>query len=78
MVAGRHHSEPRKRIGIFAGSKRVEGAFEPRSGLRKLRGEFLHNVRADFVAALADARADGGENVGGASGKFHSHATKSF
>lgn len=77
-MAGRHHGEPRKRIGIFAGSERVEGALEPRAGLRKLRGEFLHNVRADFVAALADARADCGENVGGLRGKFHLHAAESF
>lgn len=27
--AGRHHGEPRKRIGVFAGGEGVEGAFEP-------------------------------------------------
>lgn len=75
-MARRHHGEPRKRVGIFAGSERVERAVEPGFRLRELRGELLDNVGADFVTALAYARADGDENLHRARRKFHLHATK--
>lgn len=78
LVAGRHHGEPRKWIRIFAGSEGVEGTFKPRARLRKLRGEFLDNVGTDFITALTDARADGGENVGRSRREFHLHAAQRF
>ncbi len=75
-MAGRHHGEPRKRIGIFAGREHVEGAFEPGLRVGELRGKFLHNLRTDFITTLADAGADGGENVSGLSREFHLHTAE--
>lgn len=77
-MARRHHGEPGKRVGVFSRGKRVEGAIEPGFRARKLRGEFFHDVGAHFVAALANAGADGGEHIRGTGGKFHLHATEHF
>jgi len=57
LVAGGHHVEPLERIGFFAGARLVEEI----GGVGKLGCELNDEFGADFVAAGADGRADGGE-----------------
>ena len=57
LVAGRHHVKPLERIGFFAGAGLVE--IVGRGG--ELGCELNDEFGADFVAAGADGRADGGE-----------------
>ena len=59
-MARGHHVEPLEWIGFFAGARLVEEI----GGVRELRGELGDEFGADFVAARADARADGGEKIG--------------
>ena len=61
LVARRHHVKPLERIGFFAGARLVEII----GGVGELGCELSDEFRADFVAAGADARADGGEETGG-------------
>ena len=43
-----------------------------------MRIETARDLRADFVAAAADARAEGGNHVFGPRAEFHLHAAESF
>ena len=61
LVAGRHHVEPLKRIGLFAGA----GFVEIVCGVGELGYELNDEFSANFVAAGADAWADGGEEIRG-------------
>ena len=61
LVAGRHHVEPLKWIGFFAGA----GFVEKIGGIGKLGRELDDEFGANFVAAGADAGADGGEEIRG-------------
>lgn len=69
LVAGRHHVEPLQRVGLVTGAKLVK----PFGSLRELRLELDGNLRADFVAAAADGRADGSEQVRGPGAELHVH-----
>jgi len=59
LVAGGHHVEPLKRIGLFAGA----GLVEIIGGIGELGCELNDELGADFVAAWANAGADSGEKV---------------
>ena len=61
LVAGRHHIEPLKRVGLFAGVRLIE-VF---GGIGELRGKLGDEFGADFVTARADAGTDGSEKIGG-------------
>jgi len=61
LVAGRHHVEPLKWVGLFAGA----GFVEIICGVGELGRELNDKFGADFVAAGADAGADGGEEIRG-------------
>jgi hypothetical protein len=74
LVAGRHHVEPLERVGLVAGAKFIE----PGGSLRELRLELDGDFGADFVAAAADGRADGGEQVRRLAAKLHVHLANGF
>ena len=59
LVTGRHHVEPLEWIGFFACARLIEILV----GVGKLRGELGDEVRADFVAARADAGSNSGEKI---------------
>jgi hypothetical protein len=61
LVAGGHHVEPLERIGFFAGP----GLVEKIGGIGELGCELDDEFGADFVAARAYGRADGGEKIRG-------------
>lgn len=61
LVAWGHHVEPLKRIGFFAGA----GFVEKIGCVGELGCELDDEFGADFVAAGADAGADGGEEIRG-------------
>jgi len=71
LVAGRLPVEPLKRIWLFAGTRLVEVI----GGIGKLRGELGDKVGGDFVAARANGRADGGEQLRRLAAEFELHAT---
>lgn len=71
LVTGRGHVEPLEGIGFLAGARFVEVI----GGVGKLRGELGDEVGADFVAAGADGRTEGGEEVGGPGTETHLHLT---
>jgi hypothetical protein len=74
LVAGGHHVEPLDGIGFVAGTEFVE----PSGGIGKLREELGGDFGADFVAAAADGRTDGGEEVGGFGFELHLHLADGF
>ena len=61
LVAGRHHVEPLKRIGFFAGA----GFVEKIGSVGELGGELNDEFGADFVTTRADGGADGSEEIRG-------------
>jgi hypothetical protein len=69
LVAGGHPVEPLERIGLVAGAKLVE----PLGGMRELGLELDGDLGADFVAAAADGRTDGSEQVRGPGAELHVH-----
>ena len=70
LVAGRLHVEPLEWIGLFAGA----GLVEIVRGIGELGGEFSDEVGGDFVAARADGRTDGNEEMFGIAAIFELHA----
>ena len=58
-MAWRTHIEPLERVRFFAGERLIEifGA------VGELRGEFGDQIRANFVAARANGRAEGRKDV---------------
>lgn len=74
LMAGRGHVEPLERIGLIAGAELIEIG----GGVGELREELGRDFGANFVAARADAGADGGEEVAGAGGEVHLHGADSF
>ena len=54
------------------------GPVEPFARVRELRIEIARNLRADFVAAAADAGPMRGDHVLGPRAEFHLHATERF
>ncbi len=74
LVAGGHHVEPLDWIGFVTGAEFVEpiGSFGELG--KELRGDFS----ADFVAAAANGRADGSEDVGGLGLEVHLHLANGF
>lgn len=74
LVAWRHHVEPLNGIGLVAGAEFVE----PIGGIGELGVELSGDFGADFVAAAADGRADGGEEVGGPGFEVHLHLANGF
>jgi len=73
-VSRGHHVEPLDGIGLITGAKFVE----PIGGFGELREELRGDFGADFVAATADGRADGGKKVGGAGLEVHLHLADGF
>ena len=73
-MARRLHVEPLEGIGFVAG----EGLVEVFRCVRELGGEFSDKIGGNFVAARADGRTDGGEEIGGSAVKFLLHATDGF
>ena len=69
LVAGGHHVEPLDGIGFVAGAEFVE----PGGGIGELGVELSGDFGADFIAAAADRRADGGEEIGGFGLEVHLH-----
>src|SRR3989440_1495494 len=61
LVARGHHVEPLDGVGLVAGAEFVK----PFGGFGKLGLKLGGDFAADFVAAAADGRADGGEEIGG-------------
>ncbi len=61
LVAWWPHVEPLDGIGLIAGAEFVE----PLGGFGELGLKLGGDFGADFVAAAADGRADGGEELGG-------------
>ena len=74
LVAGGHPVEPLNGIGFVAGAEFVE----PFGGLGKLRLKLGGNFGADFVAAAADGRADGGKEAGRLGAELHFHLADGF
>src|SRR6266513_3209679 len=74
LVAGRHHVEPLDGVGFVASTEFVE----PFRGFGKLGLKLHGDFRADFVAAAADGRADGGEEIGGLGFELHLHFADGF
>ncbi len=74
LVARGHHIHPLNRIGLVTGAEFVE----PFGGFGKLRLELGGNFGADFVAAAADRRADGGEEAAGLGAELHLHLADGF
>ena len=74
LVAGGHHIEPLDGIGFVAGTEFVE----PFGGISKLRLKLDGDFGADFVAAAADGRPDGGKEVGGLGFELHLHLPDSL
>ncbi len=73
-MAGRHHVEPLDGVGLVAGAEFVEVV----GGVRELGEELGGDLCADFVAAAADGRADGGEEVAGVGAEVHLHFADGF
>ncbi len=69
LVAGRHHVQPLERVGLVASAQFVK----PFGSIRELGLELDGNFGTDFVAAAADGRADGSEQVRGPGAKLHVH-----
>src|SRR5260370_14386130 len=61
-------------MGFVTGAEFVE----PVGGFGELREELSGNFGADFVAAAADGRADGGEEVGRLGFEVHLHLADGF
>jgi hypothetical protein len=59
LVAWRHHVEPLERIGLFAGARFIEIFVS----VGKLRRKLCDEVGANFIAARANAGADGGKKI---------------
>jgi len=74
LVAGRLHVEPLEWVGLIARA----GFIEEVGGIGELGGEFGDKVGGDFVAAGADGRTDGGEEIGGLAAKFELHLADGF
>jgi hypothetical protein len=74
LMAGRHHVQPLDGIGFVAGAKFVE----PVGGIGELGLELRGDFGADFVAAGADGRADGGEEVSRLAAEMHLHLADGF
>ncbi len=74
LVAGGHHVHPLDGIRLIAGAEFVE----PFGGFGKLRLKLGGNFSADFVAAAADGRADGGKEAGGLAAELHLHLADGF
>ncbi len=66
-MTGRHHVEPLKRIGLFAGARLIE----PVGGIGELRAELRDKFRAHFIAAATYGRAKSSEKVGRPGAKVH-------
>jgi hypothetical protein len=79
LVSRRHHGQPGQPVGIiFAGRERVERPFKPITGDWKLRLKFFGDFLADFIAALADARAEPCDHLFRAGAELHLHSPDSF
>ncbi len=74
LVPGWHHVEPLNGIRLVAGAEFIE----PGGGFGELREELGGDFGADFVAATADGRADGGEEVCGVGFEMHLHCADGF
>jgi len=73
-VTRRHHVEPLKRIGLFAGA----GLVEPVGGIGELRAELRDKFRAHFIAAATYGRAKSSEKVGRPRAKMHVELADGF
>jgi hypothetical protein len=67
LVTRGHHVEPLEGIGLFAGA----GLVEPVGGIGKLRSELSHKLGTNLIAAPADRRTKGGEEIGGVRAEAH-------
>src|SRR6267142_4279333 len=74
LVAGGHHVEPLDGVGLVASAEFVK----PFGGFGKLGLKLGGDFGADFVAAAANGRADGGEEVGGVGFVLHLHFADGF
>jgi hypothetical protein len=74
LMAGRHHIHPLNGIRLVAGAEFVE----PFGSFGKLRLKLGGDFGADFVAAAANGRADGGEKPGGPGTELHLHLPDGF
>jgi hypothetical protein len=74
LVAGGHPVEPLERVGLVAGSEFVK----PVGSVWELGFELDGDFRADLVAAAADGRAEGGEQVRGLRAEIHLHPANGF
>jgi hypothetical protein len=74
LVARRHHVEPLQGVGLVAGAEFVEEL----GGAGELRGEGCGDVGADFVAATANRRADGRQQILRAGAELHLHLADGF
>ena len=74
LMAGRHHVEPLDGVGLVAGAEFVEVV----GGVWELGEELGGDFGADFVAAGANAWADGGEEIARVGGEVHLHFADSF
>lgn len=74
LVAGGHHVEPLERVGLVSGAEVVK----PIGSVWELGLELKGHFRADLIAAAADGRADGGQQVRGLRGEVHLHLADGF
>ena len=74
LMAGGHLIEPLDGIGFVAGAEFIEEI----GGVRKLREKIGGDFGADFVAAGADGRTDGGEEIFRFAAKMHAHVADGF
>ncbi len=74
LVARGHHVEPLDGIGLVAGAEFVEIV----GSVGELGEEFGGELDPDFVAAGADAGADGGEDIAGVCAEVHPHSADGF
>lgn len=74
LMAGRRHVEPLEGIGLIASAEFIEVGGSVGELGEELGGDF----GAHFVAARANAGADGGEQVAGVGAEVHLHGTDGF
>jgi len=74
LMAWRHHIQPLNGIGLVTGAEFVE----PFGGIGELGKKLGGDFGADFVAAAADGRPDGGKEVGGLGFELHLHLPDSL
>jgi hypothetical protein len=78
LVAGRHHGEPWKRVGLLARSEALERTFEPFRGAGELPRERLRHFGSDFVATGTYGRAQRGKQIFRFRPKLEAHSADSF